>query len=327
MRLRLLRILARLWMPFFVWRRVRAVAGRVVVIAVDTPGALASAATLLTTNSVHLYLSLHIQYLGELQRERRYGRMLRRVVERLLLRRMDAIITQDRYRRDELLAENGLAEESTQVFVLPNSYRGRATPTSSTFYHDRFGLPHDEPLVLLAGAINAWSHFDFLAECAGRQQRRPFYTLVVQSRTALSAEQRRSVEAVAGHRVVVSSEPVPEDELTDAFASATVGAALYTGDFHQNQSFVGGSSGKMMAYLRCGLPVIMVDSPGVTEVIETFQCGRLIHRLDGDEFNEAVHDVVVNRDRYSANAVRCYNELYEFDRNFTAIHRFVMAVT
>jgi glycosyltransferase involved in cell wall biosynthesis len=71
------------------------------------------------------------------------------------------------------------------------------------------------------------------------------------------------------------------------------------------------------------VPVIMHDSPGVTEVIREFGCGEVLSKLDCDEFNALVHKIAAARDRYSLNAERCYNERYEFDQAFTAVNRFL----
>jgi glycosyltransferase involved in cell wall biosynthesis len=222
-----------------------------------------------------------------------------------------------------LQEEIGFADDSIRWFLVPNSHRGPAHRYASTFYQEKLGLPPDEPVVLIAGAIGAdWSHTEFLADCARRQDP-PFYTLVMQSREPLAASELRKLSAICHSRAVLSPEPVPSEDLGRAFASATVGAAIYTTTFHWNQRFVGGASGKMMSYLHAGVPVIMHDSPGVTEVIREFGCGEVLSRLDCGEFNDLVRKIASARDRYSENAERCYNERYEFDRAFAAVHRFI----
>ena len=126
------------------------------------------------------------------------------------------------------------------VFV-PNSHRGRARRHESDFYQEKLGLDRDEPIVLIAGAIgDDWSHTEFLADCARRQDP-PFYTLVMQSREPLAATDLGKLTAICHSRAVLSPEPVPSADLGRAFASATVGAAIYTSVFHWNQRFVGGS--------------------------------------------------------------------------------------
>jgi hypothetical protein len=316
------RLLARLWMPAYAWltvRRVRAVA----VIAVDSAGAVAASLTLLLTRVRFLYLSLHIESLADAIRSRRIGAVSMRLIERWVLGRMDAVITQDEHRQQQLQVENGLDDVHPKFFRVPNSHRGRARLRESTFYQEKLELPLDESLVLTAGAVHAdWSHTEFLSACAARQDP-PFYTLVIQTREPLQGSSLAKVRALCHSRAVLSPEPVAGPKLTMAFASATVGAAIYTNVFHRNQTFVGGASGKMMSYLAAGVPVIMRDSPGVTEVIREFDCGKVLSALDCDEFNDAVRAIQSDRARYSANAVRCYNARYEFDEAFSAVYEFM----
>jgi glycosyltransferase involved in cell wall biosynthesis len=320
------RRLSRLWMLIFAWRTVRRTRAGVVV-AVDPPGALAATLTILFTHALHVYLSLHLESLADLVGRRQYGASAKRLLERRLLRRMDAVITQDDYRRRQLQEENGLDSEHAPCFILPNSHRGRAQRRESTFYQEKLNLPIDEPLVLVAGAIQApFSHTEFLAECAARQDP-PCYTLVMQLREPLSGSALRSLSELCHSRAVLSPGPVPMEELANAFASATVGAAIYTNAFHWNQTFVGGASGKMMSYLQAGVPVIMQDSPGVTEIIREFDCGEVLSELDCDEFNTLVRKICSDHYRYSENAVRCYNERYEFDEAFSEVYRFMIRPT
>jgi glycosyltransferase involved in cell wall biosynthesis len=317
------RPLSRFWMPIFVWLEARRTHTGVVIV-VDTPGALAAAVSVRSTHALHLYLSLHMESLADVAQRRRYGPVVRRLLERRILGHMDALITQDDYRRRQLQNENGLEAASIPCFLVPNSHRGRARRHTSTFYQQKLGLPRDEPVVLVAGTIGAdWSHTEFLAECAASQDP-PFYTLVMQSREPLAGSELRKLSALCHSRAVLSPEPVPAAEVGSAFGSATVGAAIYTNTFHWNQTFVGGASGKMMSYLQAGVPVIMLDSPGVTEVIREFDCGEVLSGLDCDEFNNLVRKIASDHRRYSVNAERCYNEKYEFDQAFSAVHRFMI---
>lgn len=317
------RRLSRLWMLIFAWRTVRRTRAGVVV-AVDPLGAVAASLTILFTRALHMYLSLHLESLADLIRRRQYGAGVERLLERRLIRRMDAVITQDDYRRRQLQEENGLDGEGVPCFILPNSHRGSARRRESTFYQEKLDLPIDEPLVLVAGAIQApFSHTEFLSECAACQDP-PCYTLVMQSRETLSGSTLRTLSKLSHDRAVLSPDPVPMEELANAFASATVGAAIYTNAFYWNQNFVGGASGKMMSYLQAGVPVIMQDSPGITDVIRDFECGEVLSELDCDEFNTLVRKICSDHRRYSENAVRCYNERYEFDEAFSEVYRFMI---
>ncbi len=316
------RPVSRVWMPIFVWLEVRRTRAGVVV-AVDTAGALAAGAAGRFTSARHIFVSLHMESLRDAVHRRRYGAVVKALIARRIIKRMDAVITQDAHRRRQLEEENGVRPNSVEWFLVPNSHRGLARRRASTFYQEKFDLPHGEPVVLVAGSIWAdWSHTGFLIECA-RSQAPPFYTLVMQPRERLAEADLEKLLASCHSRALLSPEPLPAADIARAFASATVGAAIYTNTYYWNQTFVGGASGKMMSYLHAGVPVIMHDSPGVTEIIREFDCGEVLSGLDCDEFNDLVRKILAARDRYSLNAERCYNERYEFDQAFAPVDRFM----
>jgi len=316
------RILSRLWFPVWVWLNQRRLRANLMV-AVDAEGVLGVALARMLVRTRYAYLSLHMDTVADRIRRRRYGAALRLLFVRHTLRRMEIMITQDSYRRRQLQDANGLGSDSIEWFLVPNSHRGRAASQESSYYQEKFNLPHGEPVVLVAGSIQSdWSHTDFLAECAAKQDP-PVYTLVMQSREHLDAGGLRKLAAISHSRALLSPDPVAARERTRAFGSATVGAAIYTNEFYSNQTFVGGASGKMMSYLQAGVPVIMLDSPGITEVIREFGCGEILSELDCDEFNDLVRKVVADREGYSARAVQCYNERYEFDHAFRPVYHFV----
>jgi glycosyltransferase involved in cell wall biosynthesis len=318
------RPVSRLWMPVFAWREVRRVRANVVV-AVDIPGALGAAMTLAVARLGHVYVSLHMESFADCIRRRRFGAALRAIVARPIVGGMDAVITQDDHRRRQLEEEHGLRRERVRWFLVPNSHRGRARRYESTYYQEKLGLRADEPLVLVAGSVQAaWSHTEFLIECAAKQDP-PFYTLVLQPRDLLDDLEFQKLSAICHSRALLMTSPVPAAERDRAFGSATVGAAIYTSEFYWNQKFVGGASGKMMSYLQAGLPVIMHDSPGVTEVIQEYGCGEVLSGLDCREFHELVRRIASAPERYSANAERCYNERYEFDQAFQPVRDFMSA--
>ena len=142
------------------------------------------------------------------------------MVEFAILRCMSAYITQDKH-RERALVETANLPPTAPVFVVPNSHRGKALRRESRYYHDKFGLPPERPLVLMAGAVQtAWAHTKFVAECAASQGELPKYTLVIQSRERLSEREVRELKHLEGENVRLSLEPVPFADLSTAGISA-----------------------------------------------------------------------------------------------------------
>ena len=270
-----------------------------------------------------LYISLHIVYLKELLAKRRWKWVFMKLMEPTLIKRMNAIVSQDNFRLEELKKENNIKDDKIQYFLLPNTYRGVAQKTESTYFKQKFSI--SSPIILMAGAIADWSYPDFLAKAANHSTNLIPYNLVLQSNRPISLESKilKRIREDGTRNVYFSPTPIPFENLQICFSSAHIGVAIYTNEFEENQNFVGAASGKMMAYLRSGLPIIMMKSPGVTEIIDKYKCGILLDKLDVEEFNTAVRTIWSEYEKYSSSAITCFNEIYGFDNNFDSIFTFL----
>ncbi|MFN8346812.1 MAG: glycosyltransferase [Spirosomataceae bacterium] len=267
-----------------------------------------------------IYVVLHIQYLKELIQQRNIPGILLKYAERIQLKKTKFILIQDSYRKQSFIEENKINPQFASFFLVPNAYRGDSGKGKTTYYQQKYALPCDSKIVLLAGAVEAWSFPVFLAQCAASPSNSLNYRLIIQSRESVSESsplicELRSMEEES-ENVILSLTPLPVHSLHEAFSSAHIGCALYTNDNFKNQTFVGGASGKMLSYLKSGLPVIMMDSPGVTEIINQYRCGKVLSTMDIISFNHCVEEIIKNYTDYSANAYRCYQELYDFDHAF-----------
>jgi len=267
------------------------------------------------------YVVLHIQFLAELVCQRDFIGVFIKSMERLRLKKIKYVVIQDQYRKQSFITENKINTLATTFFIVPNTYRNHTVKQKTHYYQQKLSLPFDTKIVLLAGAIEPWSYPVFVAQCATAQTTPPPYQLVLQSReminegTSLIQELRH----LEGQNVHLSLTPLAFENLDEACSSAHVGCALYTNNRFQNQTFVGGASGKMLTYLKNGLPVIMMDAKGVTEIIEQYQCGKVLKTMNIADFNACVKEILDNYDYFSANAYRCYQERYDFDSAFDAI--------
>lgn len=289
--------------------------------AIDTIGLFY---TLLLPKKINLiYIVLHIQYLKELVQQRDPAGILLKYAERIKLKTIKYILIQDIYRKQSFIEENKINPHQTIFFLVPNAYRGKSGIGKTTYYQQKHSLPRDSKIVLLAGAVEEWSYPVFLAQCAASPSNSLNYHLIIQSRESVFEDspliqELRSMEKES-QNVILSLTPLPFLSLNEAFSSAHIGCALYTNDNFKNQTFVGGASGKMLSYLKNGLPVIMMDSPGVTEIINRYRCGKVLKTMDFSSFNTCIEEIFNDYDVYSRNACRCYQELYDFDHAFLPV--------
>jgi glycosyltransferase involved in cell wall biosynthesis len=117
-------------------------------------------------------------------------------------------------------------------------------------------------------------------------------------------------------RTLLSLEPLRYDDLDALVASAHVGLAFYRPALGPH--FVSAqASGKLGQYLRCGLPVVCSDFPGLADTVGRYRCGVGVTSVA--EVTRAVREVLENYAAYRANAVRCYEEAYEFGAHFRQV--------
>lgn len=216
-----------------------------------------------------------------------------------------ATIIQDEPRARVLLEDNGV--QATNVLYLPVSVPGPARCTRTTFLHDRLGLAGDVQIVLQLGVI-AEGRLS-LSLAAAAQSLPPGCRLVMHGQGRPATFQAIAA-ADHGDRVSLSTELVSESELPDLVASAAVGLVLY-GPRFDNDRLTSRSSEKLALLLRSGVPVVTFGYPGY-ELIRDYGCGVLINSLD--ELPNAVRTILADRNAYAENAVRCFEEQYDYSR-------------
>ncbi len=227
-----------------------------------------------------------------------------------------ALIIQDRERAEALIRENDAAD--CPVLLVPNSPRGiRGDRPPSRLLHDRLSLPPEKTIVLHAGSVCEGMRSHDLARAAADWP--DDRILVFHSHTSLNRhdEYAQAVTALGDGHVVLSSVPVDYDDLDDLFASAAVGLVIYDSTLGPNFQLLAGASGKLAHYLRCGVPVVCIDNPSIGRVLSRWQCGVSVK--EPAEVGTAVQTILDRYDEFHRNALKCFQEAYEFDRHFQKV--------
>jgi len=289
-----------------------------VVIGVDPAGiALAAAVGRLLQTPV-AYVSLELL----LEREASSPELkLRKARERRASRQAHIVIVQDEERARLLREDNSLAGD--RFVLVPNAPFGAPEGAPSRFWHEQFGLPEAERIVLHAGSIEPWTG---LAEIIGSTHAWPGgWSLVVHLRERASAEDlERLGAAAAPGRVFFSPEPYPQDELDKLFAAGDVGIAFYVvqpGQWSQqeNLSSVGLSSGKIAYYLRAGLPVIVNEGTSLSDFVREEGCGVVVS--GPAEIGAALARIAEKYDSYREHARRTFATRLDFAHSFGEVIR------
>jgi glycosyltransferase involved in cell wall biosynthesis len=240
--------------------------------------------------------------------------------ERRLSRQSPFVVVQDADRGRLLAEDNQLQWE--RLVMVPNAPLGPARRIRGTIWHTRFGLPADRRILIHAGSLGKWTGIESILESVPTWPEP--WVLVVHTR--YDAESSPYVDALRRradpNRVFFSLKPVPRQGFDELIDSADVGLAFYirTGDSwltQRNIQTIGLSSGKLGAYLRAGLPVIVNASTSVASTVEFNGCG--IAAESAEHVGTALARIQADYDRYSQRACVFFDAHLDFGRTFRAV--------
>jgi glycosyltransferase involved in cell wall biosynthesis len=226
-----------------------------------------------------------------------------KAVERWCNRRARASLIQDPMRAGILAADNRIAPDSIVIF--PVAPFGPARRQPATLLRDRFRIAPETRIILHAGGV--FAGFSLAPQVVTAAQEWPADWVLVmhcnqRPEDAGRLEQLRQLDRAG--RVVFSLEPVPAEQVPDLIASADVGLAVYA-RADDNIYHLGLSSGKLGEYLRCGVPVVASDFPGVRDLIEESHAGLCVP--DAAAIGPAIAAILASYDGYVAGALRCFD--------------------
>lgn len=285
------------------------------LLGVDPLGIVASAILGRIKAIPIIYLSLEIYVSNEIRRKRD---KLLKLLEIKISQKAFFTIVQDKSRALLLQTENAIHRDKIQL--LPNSSIGKATLYSSRLLRDKFGITNNKKIILCAGTIAKWT---MAMELATSTDDWPDdWVLVLHSRNNLNNDEyTKKIKEIKKTNIVLSDTPLPYSEIGELMASADIGVALYQPtDWHTsgtNLSTMGLSSGKISQYLKYGIPVITSDFPDLKELITRYSCGVCIR--SPEEIKKAISTIINDISTYRMNAVKCYEEEFEFSVPFNKI--------
>jgi glycosyltransferase involved in cell wall biosynthesis len=281
------------------------------LIGVDTEGLISATAVGLLKKVPVLYWSLEITFLNDLNDWKK--RMFKRL-ERICHRKALLTIIQDEERAQSLMTENGV---NSEVAIVPNGPLGPRPQISSDHFQRKFDIPSSQRIILHTGMINPAALSLELASVASTWP--DTWTLILHERVKRepSHPYLKRVQKAGDDRVRLSLDPVPYDELDFLISSGHIGIVAYDKKLGPNFSLMTTASGKLGHYLRCGLPVVCIDLPGLSETMSKYHCGLVVEDLQ--DVGQAIESIFRHYDFYEANAVKCYEEVYEFSVHFRQV--------
>jgi glycosyltransferase involved in cell wall biosynthesis len=240
----------------------------------------------------------------------RLSALLKKPLERWAHRRAAFTVALDDVRAAALLADNRVPDG--EVLILPTAPLALRREPDRQYLRRKYNLPADRTVLLQIGGISDVARSLELVQAAGSWP--ATWTLILHGFAADPQYLLRLREMADGHRVIVSTELVPYDELDDLVASADIGLALYRGI---DLNYIHMASGKLLQYLKCGLPVIATDFPNLRRILHEHECGICVPNETG--VLSAASRILENPQRWADAARRCFRDHYDFASHFARV--------
>lgn len=281
------------------------------LIGFDPPGLINAAVLGKWRRTTYVYHSLEICSEATLVdwREKFFKR-----IERWLNRGAILTITQDDQRADILARENRL--DRGRIAVVYNSSFGDPLPEKSRWMRERFDIPSAKRVVLCVGLLSGVHMADLIAESVGSWPET--FVLVLHGWFSVHRpdieEKIRRIAAQHPDKVFISDTVLPPAEKYRAFQSVDIGLVFYK-PINDNLRYVGAASGKLFDFMRCGVPIIALDLPGMKELVEDSGAGVLVPAAM--EIPGALTSILSDYEHYSESSLAAFGQ-YSFAQSYEA---------
>jgi glycosyltransferase involved in cell wall biosynthesis len=129
----------------------------------------------------------------------------------------------------------------------------------------------------------------------------------------------RIINLIDNKKILLSEGNLSQNEYDEMVFSADVGLALYKA---RDLNTYNMSSGKIMQYMRCGLPVITMKWPSLTEIIDKFDIGKCIEKIDCLE--PAIDEVYLKYKNDKKRICSVYNHYFNVDIHLNHLKNIIL---
>src|SRR5205823_11753156 len=110
--------------------------------------------------------------------------------------------------------------------------------------------------------------------------------------TSVELEALASREGIADRVKILP--PVPYEELLEWTASADIGLIVYSPDQSLNVKMC--LPNKLFEYLMVGLPVLATPLDAVTDILRSYNVGRVVPSLNPEDIGVAINEMLAEQD-------------------------------
>jgi glycosyltransferase involved in cell wall biosynthesis len=281
-----------------------------VIIGVDQDAVIASFFVKLLGKARKLvYLSTEIILKEDYAHKGRYF-LIKHWLEKRSLRSAEQLWIQDQFRGKVLVEDLGCPDYP--LTILPHSPRSSGHARKKSLYlREKYHLADALKILIYTGGIDPVYHSLQLAEMAARSDAWPEDAVLIMHGFG-NDRHLEYLKSLQNQRFILSTELVSFAKLEELIASADLGLAVFNPEIDTNHRFM--TSGKIMSYLKAGIPVIVTGTPTTRDVVERHHTGVCIEKLS--DLPTAYLRIVENYRFYAECAAQAFTTEYEFDKNF-----------
>jgi glycosyltransferase involved in cell wall biosynthesis len=217
----------------------------------------------------------------------RVSRPVIRLIEGLLVHKVDAMITTNHMRAVFFQKEYG----TKLPLVLQNRSKFQA-PLHSNILRETLHLQAKVPIILYQGGVQNGRGMRNLVHVAERVEG-AYFVFVGSGRQ--ESVVKEMIEAKHLQDRVFMIPMVPLDKLPLYTASADVGVQILRNTCLNHYTT---ESNKLFEYLMAGLPVVASDFPEMRRIVKDFEVGLVVNPDDVDEIANALKGLIADRSLY-----------------------------
>lgn len=253
------------------------------------------------------YYSLEL-YLNEDHTGLDYPKELKKF-ERENINSIKGLIIQNKVKAKIFYNDYLLCEEKP-CFYLPVTLSGEGQQNSANLFRDKFKLSDDVLICVHIGGIAKWHSIEEIIDQVKNNDRLFLYVQGYPDKSYLE-HLLRKIEVEKINNVYISTEIFDDIKDVDKILEASdVGIAWYN-PISTGFKVAAGSSGKIVSYLKHGLPVLINRTDSSIEYID--QRGVGLSCESYDEIFTKLKEINLKYDEFSNNAFNEYKKVYKFE--------------
>jgi len=231
------------------------------------------------------------------------------------LKNVISIISQSKERLDLITNLKKLGTDKPDCFFVPHSRLRSKNIERKNHFNNAFNIRNDNTIMLHLGWIHdVMDSYNFAKSTLNWKAN---LHLVFHERAKRDKDDPyiKSISDLNSESVHLSLRPVPYDKLVNIIASCDVGIVVYKPDqYGGSWTNIAKASGKLADYLAFGKPVICSNQSDLKILVEKYDFGFTFDNYA--EIPLLISKINKSYDQFSANALTCFNEEFEFSKYF-----------